>query len=90
MNNIEYTREYWQDRAAAYKAQRDELIAVLRALTDDYEDLVKKSGPHRWGLLTVENTRAVLAKMQTPRFCPLCADERGVAIPAHCPHEVQS
>lgn len=36
--------------------------AALRALADDYEDLLKQHGkPHRWGMITVQAAREILA-----------------------------
>ena len=46
---------------AALRAQRDALATALRTITDDYEDLLKQAGPHRWGMITVETACAALA-----------------------------
>jgi hypothetical protein len=48
-------------RAARDAAQ--ELVAALRQAADDYADLVQKAGPHRWGLLSVQQWRELLDRV---------------------------
>ena len=53
----------WQGNARLIAAAPD-LLAAVRELAEMVEQMLPKAGPCKWGMLAVENARAIIASVE--------------------------
>lgn len=58
------TRERDDMETARLFAAAPELLAAVRELTEMVEEMLPKAGPCKWGMLAVENARAIIASVE--------------------------